>query len=244
MINRSENTVSVAMAAYNGEKYITEQINSILDNLSPYDELIISDDGSTDGTVEIIECFAALDNRIKLISGPRNGVKENFENAVMRCTKKYIFLSDQDDIWYSDKVEIVLKALISQNASVILHDAEIINGSGERIDKKTVFAYRNSEKGYLKNLVKNSYMGCCMAFSRDILPYILPIPKGVYMHDEWIGLLCDLRKAVSVLKQPLIYYRRHENNVTQIDSHDNLLKMTIKRLQYLFYTMKRYIETK
>ena len=89
--------ISVAMATYNGEKYIKKQIESILINLNKDDELIISDDGSKDKTLDIIKSIK--DKRIKIISGPKQGVIKNFENALNNCTGEYIFLSDQDDIW-------------------------------------------------------------------------------------------------------------------------------------------------
>ena len=99
--------VSVAMATYNGEKYIKEQIDSILNNLEKSDELIISDDGSKDGTIKIIQEYQKKDSRIKLYDGPKNGVKQNFANAIKNCSGEYIFLADQDDIWNDKKVEKV-----------------------------------------------------------------------------------------------------------------------------------------
>ena len=93
--------VSVAMASFNGEKYISTQIKTILENLTENDELVISDDGSTDGTRRIIEGFN--DSRIRLLEGPKQGVKKNFENAIRNCSGKYIFLSDQDDVWMCGK---------------------------------------------------------------------------------------------------------------------------------------------
>lgn len=109
--------ISVAMASFNGEKYIKKQILSILDNLNEDDELVISDDGSTDCTLQIIKEFQ--DSRIKLIKGNHEGINKNFENAIVHCMGDYIFLSDQDDEWYPSKVSTVMK-YFNDNPSCVL----------------------------------------------------------------------------------------------------------------------------
>ena len=101
---------SIVMATYNGEQYIKEQIDSILINMKENDELIISDDGSKDKTKQIIAEYQNKDKRIKLIDGPHKGVKQNFANAIEKANGKYIFLSDQDDIWKKDKIyKVIIK---------------------------------------------------------------------------------------------------------------------------------------
>ena len=111
--------VSVAMATYNGEKYLKEQIESILCNLNENDELVISDDGSTDNTKIIIENFQKNDKRIKLFDGPKNGVKQNFNNAIEKCQGEYIFLADQDDVWLEGKVEKVLNVFEKEKCTLV-----------------------------------------------------------------------------------------------------------------------------
>ena len=110
--------VSVAVATYNGERYLAEQLESILDALEQNDEIVISDDGSTDDTRKVIETFQKKDSRIRLVDGPRQGVKKNFESAIRSCSGQYIFLCDQDDIWTKDKVEVVLHAFEKEKCSV------------------------------------------------------------------------------------------------------------------------------
>ena len=119
--------ISVCIATYNGEKYIFEQISSILSQLGKDDEVIISDDGSTDDTIKIIESIC--DNRVRLlINNGKHGFVSNFEKALMKSKGDFIFLSDQDDIWKSNKVQVVLKSL--NKYDLVVHDADLIDGNG------------------------------------------------------------------------------------------------------------------
>ena len=119
--------VSVALAAYNGLPYIREQAESILKNLTAEDELVVSDDGSTDGTLAFLEELAGQDPRVRIISGPKKGIKKNFEHAVKNCRGSYIFLSDQDDLWAENKVETVLAAFKEHRCTLVMHDAVVVN---------------------------------------------------------------------------------------------------------------------
>ncbi len=148
-MENSKKRLSVAMATFNGEKYIKQQIETILLNLNKDDEIVISDDASTDNTINIIKEFINNDKRIKLIEGPKNGIKQNFANAIQNCNGEYIFLADQDDIWDKNKVEEVLKAFKEEKTTLVIHDAEIIN-ENEKIIEKSFFKYRKSGKRYNK----------------------------------------------------------------------------------------------
>ena len=188
MVNRKEK-VSVAMATYNGEKYIKEQIETILNNLDDKDELVISDDGSSDMTIEIINKIN--DKRIKLLEGPRKGLKKNFENAIKNTTGDVIFLSDQDDIWMENKVEKVLECFNNNNYILIQHDAVVVD-ENDKVIYESFAEHRKVKTGVIKNLIKNSYHGCCIAFRKELIKEILPIPDNVYLHDEWIGIVAEL----------------------------------------------------
>lgn len=229
--------VSVAMATYNGEKYIKKQIDSILKNLQENDELIISDDGSIDSTKKIIESYG--DKRIKLIDGPKKGVKQNFVNAIKNTTGKYIFLSDQDDIWVDNKVDKVLEVLTRDGTTLVVHDAQVFDSSNDKILYESFFKYRNSGSGILKNIYKNTYIGCCMAFSSQIKEKILPIPNDIEMHDQWIGILNDIYYNKSIfINDKLIKYRRHSDNVSGM-KHYTLEKMIKNRMKLIKELIKR-----
>ena len=232
-----EKNISVAMATYNGEKYIAKQIDTILNNLSENDELIISDDGSTDNTVKIINEFN--DSRIKLLKGPGKGIKKNFENAICNCKGDYIFLSDQDDVWDEKKIEAVMNIFDEKNAMVVVHDAEIVDCS-LKTTEKSFFSYRKSGKGIIKNILKNTYIGCCMAFDSKIKNKIIHIPDNIEMHDQWIGIIGEIYGDNYFLDKNLIKYRRHESNNSQM-KHYRLWKMLRNRF-FLIYNLIRRVQ--
>ncbi len=202
--------ISVAMATYNGERYIEAQIKSILQNLQPLDEVVISDDGSTDETVNILKGIG--DNRIKIYDGPRQGVVKNFENAIKLCAGEIIFLSDQDDIWYHEKVRIVLNKF-QNDISLIEHDAKVVDAKGDII-YPSFFKYRRVRKGLFKNTMRNTYHGCLMAFRAEMKEYIIPFPEKGCLHDQWIGIICEMEGKTLFLNDILMEYKRHDDNVS------------------------------
>lgn len=231
--------VSVAMAVYNGENYLHQQLESILGQLGPHDELIVSDDGSYDRTLAIISSYAANDPRIRLIYGPGKGIKQNIAHAIANALGKFIFLADQDDIWKPDKVRRILQVFHEQKCHVVVHDCIVTKEDGRQVLYPSFFAYRGYGAGMWRNIWKNKYIGCCMAFHRSLIPYILPIPDDIQMHDQWIGVMNDKHKGGTVfLKEPLLYYRRHAGTVS--DFHKNTVPVMIKnRLLFLRRLMGR-----
>lgn len=229
--------ISVCMASYNGEKYIEKQIQTILENLSSEDELIISDDGSTDETREIIRHLMKMDGRIRLIDGPKQGVIANFENAMCSAKGDFIYLADQDDLWDAKKVEKVQACFEKRTCKLVIHDADIIDGEGVRVEP-SFFQRRGSKPGVIKNIVKNSYIGCCMAFRREVLDRALPIPKNIEMHDQWIGVLAETMGEVVFLDEVLFHYRRHGDNVSSF-THYPIPKMIRNRVVFVTELSKR-----
>ncbi len=204
--------ISVALAAYKGEKYIEAQIRSILPQLSHGDEIIVSDDRPGGMTEKIVKRIAAEDSRVIWVEGKSKGVVSNFVNAIRYCKGDKIFLCDQDDVWLPDKVKRVMEAF-DEGYDLVLHNAYITDGE-LNITDYSFFEKRGSKKGVLRNIFKNSYMGCCMAFDRKLLKKIMPMPRSIPMHDQWIGILAEIYGKVKFLDLPLIYYRVHGGNVT------------------------------
>lgn len=211
--------ISVCLATYNGEKYLCEQIDSILSQLEDSDELIISDDDSTDSTIEILNSYN--DRRIRILHNSYNhGVNGNFENALRNAQGDYIFLSDQDDVWLPNKVRVCVKAL--ESSDCIVHDAIVVDGH-QNIKSKSLFEDLHANTGFFKNLEKNTFTGCCMVFSKKVLDRVLPFPKSsLFYHDQWIGLIASLSYRVSFLSEPLIYFRRHSTNTSSAGKKSNL----------------------
>lgn len=205
--------ISVALAAYKGEKYIAEQIDSILSQLGNSDELIVSDDYPAGETRAVVESYAAKDGRVKYVEGKGKGVVANFENALNACSGDVIFLCDQDDVWLPDKVETVMNEF-ANGAKLVMHDASITDAA-LNVTNPSCFSVHGANTSLCKNLLKNTFVGCCMAFTKDLLSETMPFPKGIAMHDWWIALVALKRKHKTVLvNKPLILWRRHGENVT------------------------------
>ena len=203
--------ISVCVATYNGEKFIREQIDSILCQLSSDAEIIVSDDGSTDGTIVIINCIG--DKRIRIIEGPRkHSPTFNFENALKEAKGDYIFLADQDDVWKTNKVEVCMKWL--QKYDCVVSDAEVTDSNLNPL-YPSLYAIMQVRQGHIYNTVwKNGYTGCCMAFRRNILEASLPFPKDIPMHDIWIGNVAAYKYNVKFISEKLVLFRRHEDTIS------------------------------
>ena len=203
--------ISVCVATYNGEKFIREQIDSILCQLSSDDEIIVSDDGSTDGTIVIINCIG--DKRIRIIEGPRkHSPTFNFENALKEAKGDYIFLADQDDVWKTNKVEVCMKWL--QKYDCVVSDAEVTDSNLNPL-YPSLYAIMQVRQGHIYNTVwKNGYTGCCMAFRRNILEASLPFPKDIPMHDIWIGNVAAYKYNMKFIPDKLILFRRHKETIS------------------------------
>lgn len=232
--------ISVCMATYNGAKYIKEQLESILMQIGSDAELVISDDGSQDETISIISSYH--DQRIVLLQNQgKHGFVGNFENALRHAKGDIIFLADQDDVWHSNKVEVVKERL--QQFDLIIHDAEMIDGEGRPIGK-TYYSTLHKKKDFLSNLWKTRWLGCCMVFKREVLEASLPFPHNIVGHDYWIGMLGMLKFRYCFMDDILILYRRHGNNTSpsgEKSTNSIFYKLITKRFNLLFALLNRCI---
>ena len=204
--------ISVCMAAYHGEKYIDSQMRSVLGQLSKGDELLVSDDAPGGETERIVCTLAAEDPRVRYLKGPGQGVVRNFESVLSAADGDVLFLCDQDDVWLPGKAEKVCAA-IRDGACLVLHDAKVTDAA-LHVTEESFFRLHGSKPGFLRNFVRNSYMGCCMAFTREVAQKSLPFPENIPMHDQWIGLTAEKSGKVCFLQEPLLLYRQHGGNVT------------------------------
>jgi glycosyltransferase involved in cell wall biosynthesis len=222
--------ISVCMATYNGEQFLRGQMDSILCQIKVTDELIIVDDCSTDNTREILTGYSKRNQNVKILYNPRNiGPLRSFERAIGYSSGDTIFLADQDDIWLENKAEIMLREMKRDQKCLAVSDARIIDMNGDDV-YPSFFSYRSSGSGLLKNFYKNTYLGCCMLFESSLKSAILPMPRHVAQHDEWIGLVCELVGGSTFLPVPLLLYRRHEKNTSSFERFP-LWKVIVNRLK-------------
>ncbi|SNR49456.1 glycosyltransferase family 2 protein [Flavobacterium sp. ov086] len=232
--------VSVCIATYNGEKYIKEQINSILVQLKLEDEIVVSDDGSSDNTLKIIKEFE--DPRILIVKNySKKGVNHNFQNALKNAKGDYVFLADQDDVWLPNKVETCVNEL--KTYDLVVSNC-IVTDDSNNIVQNSYFQVAKSGKGFFKNFYRSSYLGCCLAFRKEILKEILPMPENLLLfHDWWFGFISELCYKVKFIETPCMYYRRHNetNSNTLSQSHLSLYQKLEYRFQLLYYGLIRVL---
>ena len=190
--------ISVCMATYNGQNYLKEQIDSILCQLGRDDELVISDDHSTDKTQEIIKAYT--DSRIRFFENElAKGVTHNFENALNKSAGDIIFLSDQDDVWYPNKIKEMTAFLLEGQYEVVTCNCALTD-SELHITQETYYTTESPlDKSVWGNFKKDLWLGSCMAFKRTILQDVLPIPKHLAAHDMWIACIVSCISVVDII---------------------------------------------
>jgi len=209
--------ISIAMASYNGEKYINDQVMSIINQTYKPDEIIIVDDFSKDDTKIIIKKIIKREKNIdiKLYENPQNlGVVATFKKAIEKATGDIIFLCDQDDIWDSNKIEEMIKPFINdKNLMAVVSGYNIINEKNE-LEKDKIYPLKKSGYVNFKLLVKNNiFPGCSMAFRKEIKNFIKKMDKERFFIHDWYLILVSLTKGdVFYINKPYLKYRIHTNN--------------------------------
>ncbi|PZR19819.1 MAG: hypothetical protein DI539_12690 [Flavobacterium psychrophilum] len=215
------NNISVALATYNGGKYIYDQLISIINQTLPPTEIIIADDCSKDNTIQIIQDIQKDHPFIKLFINDKNkGPIKTFEVAISKCNSDYVALCDQDDIWELDKLEISLKELKSiedvNKPSMVFTDLKMMDSKGN-LTGQTFWETQglNPEKmDFYRTLFLNSVTGCAAVFNKKMKDELAEIPVGVEMHDYWMALIALGVGKLKPLYVPTVKYRSHENSVT------------------------------
>ena len=229
------------MATRNGETYIKRQLESILTQLTLDDEVIISDDSSSDRTVAIIKGFS--DHRIRLYENNKFfSPIYNLENALKHASGEIIVLSDQDDVWMDNKITVIRREFSGSQSGIklIVLDGYIVD-EDEKIIHDSIFERINSGKGLLKNIYDNTYMGCCMAFSQELLKVALPFTRTIPMHDMWLGLLAELFGTVEFIPTKTIKYRRHEATVTDLHRRMDVVRQILRRYHLVTSLLGRFL---
>ena len=212
-VNKIIPRASICMAVYNGEVYLREQLESIASQMTDCDEIVIVDDGSDDRTVEIIRNFD-LKNLTLILNKSNEGPCKSFELAIKHARGKYIFLSDQDDVWLKNRIDLYLDCFERNKLDVVVGNALSFDGDAN-FEKFSFFEQKLMPKSNIfSNILKPRFVGAHMAFHSKLKDTLLPFPRSVYMHDMWIGIYAAIN-GFSALDDVLTYYRRHENVFTK-----------------------------
>lgn len=219
-------SVGVALCTYNGQSYLSQQIESIQHQTLPVSRIIVSDDKSEDQTPHILGEIAHRDKRVRVVTSPqRLGVAKNFEYVCQYINDDFIAFCDQDDVWYPNKIARILEIfssdtdidLVFTNASLIQEDGEKLSGdlfSYLGLSKKER-ARINSSSAYRVLFRRNVATGATMVVRRALLERAFPCPPG-WLHDEWLALWVACHGKITCLNEPLIKYRQHQKNVVGV----------------------------
>lgn len=232
--------LSVAVWTFNGEKYISEQLNSIINQTLAVNEIIICDDQSSDSTIEIINSFIEkYPTLIKLYQNKINlNVNKNFEKAITLSTGDYIFLSDQDDVWEKNKVFKIMEIFNSnKNAEGVFSNGYLINDCSEKVVNKSLWENVLFLEHFIKSpadlynygtTIRNMVTGATLCIKKETKEFIFPFPKtnSIY-HDEWIALILSYRKTLLYSREKLISYRIHSNQQIGVTNPIKLKENTI-----------------
>ena len=243
--------IDVLMATYNGEKYLKEQIDSILNQTYSNIRLVISDDCSTDGTRDILKEYEKNDERINVFYQEKNlGYVKNFEFLLKQVENDVYALSDQDDVWMADKIERTYNKLVDTNSDLVFTDLEIVNEKLETIHTsyndfmKFSRKIKENKDSYLMEYLYNTVTGCTLMSKKSFLDKILPIPTDskYVIHDSWIGLVVSLYGKVEYLDEQTIKYRQHGTN--QVGTNHISHKFTkLEDVRNLFIDVKTQLFT-
>lgn len=236
-----ELSVSVAMCTYNGERFIEEQIKSILNQSVKVDEIIIGDDGSEDHTLsKIEELLNGSGIRYQVIRNEKNlGYRKNFENVILNTTGQIVFLCDQDDVWMDNKVEVML-AHFTDNPQCLLcfSDADVVN---EKLEKSPlslwdgVYYNKNRKRfsSWWELFLSGYYVtGAAMAIRKELFDQAYPF-SDIWQHDGWLAMHAAASNAIEAESMKLIKYRQHSNNQIGADAHHTLREKINKKKEII-----------
>ena len=216
-----DETIDILLPTYNGEKYLKEQIDSILNQTYKNIRIIISDDCSKDSTPKILEEYKNKDNRIELYLQKENlGVVKNIEFLLKKVESNFYMLSDQDDVWLSIKIEKSIETLKKQNADLVFGDLEVVDENLNTIYPSFgdfMLLNRKINKyieSYKVNYLYNCVTGCTILSKKEFIEKIIPIPNDskYLIHDHWIGIVMALNGKLAYMSEKYIKYRQHGNN--------------------------------
>ena len=231
-------TISVCVATYNGEKYIREQLDSILATLNDGDEIIVSDDGSSDRTMEILRAYEK-DYPVRVVKGPHDGFSSNFGNAIAHAGGDIIVFSDQDDIWAEEKLRVIREAFQDEHLTTVLHDMATFRNDTLKDTGEIPITYHS---GVMRNFIKSSYWGCCMAVRRDFVKRFHPFRPHCVGHDQLIGLMSEAYGKTTYIGRKLIWHRLHQTNTSNRRTIKQMIDFRIELRKDYRFAKKLYLQ--
>jgi glycosyltransferase involved in cell wall biosynthesis len=238
--------ISIALAAYNGEKYLSRQLDSILAQSYHDFELVVCDDSSSDSTWDILQQYQKKERRIRCYQNPKNlGFKKNFEKTILLCKGGFIALSDQDDIWSVDHLEALINNISSY--SLVCSQSEGIDKQGNII-KNRLFAKKidmlmkfDKNNVFLSLLLGNFAQGCAVLFTKDLVRKAFPIPEEVKFHDHWLACAAQaIGNGVFYIDKTTVFYRYHDNNVfARMPDKKRKISKKEENNEWVLYLFKR-----
>ena len=212
--------ISIVMTTYNGAQYVAEQIDSILNQTYQDFELIICDDCSKDATWEILRGYADKETRIRIYRNEKNlGYLKNFEKAISLAQGDYIAMSDQDDVWTPDHIDVLLnniegRALSCGNVTMVNSCLVPLNRTWSEMNQTNTMPADDISKFYSLMFVRGAYQGASMLFTKSLKEKVLPFPQRIVYHDVWISLVACLNGGISYTDRSVAFYRIHGDNVS------------------------------
>jgi glycosyltransferase involved in cell wall biosynthesis len=211
--------VSVVLCTYNGAKFLEEQLTSIINQTHKKLEIIISDDASTDNTIQVINEYAFRDHRIIVFQNTSTiGIKKNFGKVLRLAKGEWIAISDQDDIWVENKIEKLLKCRTAHSLLIHSYNAEFLgtNVSNSIVNRKRKrFSGSNTRQLFFYNTI----YGHTVLLNNKLLQLALPFPPVTY-YDWWLGIIASIHGTVEVNKESLVLHREHESNFSRVTITD------------------------
>lgn len=210
--------ISIALATYNGGLFLREQLDSLYKQTRVPDEIIVSDDGSTDDTITILEEYHKKYGLNYYVNNQSHGINNNFERAIRKCSGDYIMISDQDDIWFPNKIQVSLdkiKEIEKDKPALVSSQNYVIDGQGNVVEKRLKITKDTFTCADTLLQPDGVTRGCSLMFNRKLLDVLKPFPLTKdCLYDHYIGVVCASIGIKYNLSVPLMYHRRHGGNVT------------------------------
>jgi glycosyltransferase involved in cell wall biosynthesis len=246
--------VSVAIATYNGEKYLADQLDSIYQQTHNNLEVVVSDDGSEDNTIAILKNYKNRHGLLYTANGENLRVAKNFEKAVSLCTAPYIALSDQDDVWLPQKIEksllkiVELEARYGQDTPLLVFTDLVVADQRLHTIHASLWAHLKIKPWcatFNRLLVENVITGCTILMNQALSKLAFPAPGEILMHDVWLGLVAACFGHADYIAEPTVLYRQHAGNIVGAsfpslwEKMQNLINRTNRNERFFFAELKQ-----